>query len=74
MQTNIGHYIVDVTPGLVLLCGIGTKALVWGFFSQEVYAERRIFFRSVRSFVPTARPHLDGFEHDDTAWCCRDDD
>ena len=27
---------VDVTHGLVLLFGIGTKALVWGFFSQEV--------------------------------------
>ena len=27
---------VDVTHGLVLLFGIGTRALVWGFFSQEV--------------------------------------
>ena len=27
---------VDVAHGLVLLFGIGTKALVWGFFSQEV--------------------------------------
>jgi len=25
---------VDVTHGLVLLFGIGTKALVWGFLSQ----------------------------------------
>jgi hypothetical protein len=31
---------VDVTHGLVLLFGIGTKALVWGFLSQ---AGRRIF-------------------------------
>ena len=73
---------VDVTHGLLLLFGIGTKALVWGFFSQEVYAERHIFFHSsvslfdlrVRSFVPMAGPHLDGFEHDGAAWCCRDDD
>jgi hypothetical protein len=27
---------VDVAHGLVLLSGLGTKALVWGFFSQEV--------------------------------------
>ena len=27
---------VDVARGLALLFGIGTKALVWGFFSQEV--------------------------------------
>ncbi len=27
---------VDVARGLVLLYGIGTSALVWGFFSQEV--------------------------------------
>ncbi len=27
---------VDVAHGLVLLFGIGTKALVWCFFSQEV--------------------------------------
>ncbi len=27
---------VDVTHGLVLLFGIGTKALVWDLFSQEV--------------------------------------
>jgi hypothetical protein len=27
---------VDVAHGLALLFGIGTKALVWGFFSQEV--------------------------------------
>src|SRR5271167_4702563 len=64
------------------------RALVWGFFSQEVYAERRIFFHSsvalfdlkVRSFVPiakphlVAKPHLDGFEYDGAAWCGRDDD
>ena len=27
---------VNVTRGLVLLSGINTEALVWGFFSQEV--------------------------------------
>jgi hypothetical protein len=81
LQT-IHHSGVDVAHGLVLLFGIGTRALVWGFFSQEVYAERHIFFHSsvslfdlrVRSFVPMARPRLDGFEHDGAAWCCRDDD
>jgi hypothetical protein len=33
---TIHHCSVEVTRGLVLLFGIGTKALVWGFFSQEV--------------------------------------
>jgi hypothetical protein len=55
---------VDVARGLVLLFGIGTKALVWGFFSQEVYAGRHIFFPSsvslfdlkVRFFVPIRAP------------------
>ena len=28
------HRCSDVTHGLVLLFGIGTKALVWGFLSQ----------------------------------------
>jgi hypothetical protein len=37
---------VDVAHGLVLLFGIGTKALVWDFFSQEVQAWWRIFFSS----------------------------
>jgi hypothetical protein len=27
---------VDVARGLVLLFGIGTRALVWGFLSQEL--------------------------------------
>jgi hypothetical protein len=31
---TIHHYSVDVAHGLVLLFGIGTKALVWGFLSQ----------------------------------------
>ena len=35
---TIHHHSVDVSRGLVLLFGIGTKALVWGFLSQEVYA------------------------------------
>src|ERR1039458_7317169 len=33
---TIHHCSVDVAHGLVLLFGIGTKALVWGVFSQEV--------------------------------------
>src|SRR5664280_2728433 len=33
---TIHHCSVDVAHGLALLFGIGTKALVWGFFSQEV--------------------------------------
>jgi len=33
---TVHRYSVDVAHGLVLLFGIGTKALVWGFFSQEV--------------------------------------
>jgi hypothetical protein len=32
---TIHHCSVDVSHGLALLFGIGTKALVWGFFSQE---------------------------------------
>ena len=35
-QTIHHHCSVDVTHGLVLLFGIGTNALVWGFFSQEI--------------------------------------
>jgi hypothetical protein len=35
---TIHHHSVDVSRGLVLLFGIGARALVWGFFSQEVYA------------------------------------
>ena len=33
---TIHPHSVDVARGLVLLFGIGTPALVWGFFSQEV--------------------------------------
>ena len=32
----IHHCSVDVAHGLALLFGIGTRALVWRFFSQEV--------------------------------------
>ena len=32
----IHHCGLDVTRGLVLLYGLGTWALVWGFLSQEV--------------------------------------
>ena len=78
---TIHHHSVDVARGLVLLFGIGAKALVWGFFSQEVYAGWRIFFLrrflcslKVHSFMPIAKPHLDGFEQDGAAWYGRDDD
>jgi len=55
---TIHHCGVDVAHGLVLLFGIGTKALVWGFFSQEVfYAERHIIGFFVRSESPFIRPH-----------------
>src|ERR1700731_4067055 len=43
---TIHHCSVDVAHGLALLFGIGTKALVWDFFSQEVQAWWRIFFSS----------------------------
>ena len=33
---GVKRFQTDVAHGLVLLFGIGTKALVWGFFSQEV--------------------------------------
>jgi hypothetical protein len=73
---TIHHYSVDVAHGLALLFGIGTKALVWDFFSQEVQAWWRIFFPSsffadlkVRFFFPSrfvratlVRPHFDGLE------------
>jgi hypothetical protein len=32
---TIHHYSFDVARGLALLFRLGTKALVWGFFSQE---------------------------------------
>ena len=68
---TIHHCSVDVARGLVLLFGIGTKALAWGFFSQEVQAGWHIFFPSsvslfdlkARFFVPTrssARPSRAG--------------
>jgi hypothetical protein len=53
---------VDVAHGIALLFGIGTKALVWDFFSQEVQAWWSIFFSSsffadlkVRFFFPRPR-------------------
>ena len=33
---TIHHCSVDVARGLVLLFGLGAKALVWDLFSQEV--------------------------------------
>jgi hypothetical protein len=46
--------------GLVLLFGLGAKALVWGFLSQ---AGRRIFPLSV-SWFDLARSYFDSFDHD----------
>jgi hypothetical protein len=51
---------VDVAHGLVLLFGIGTRALVWGFLCQGISQGRASF-----SFVLRARRH---------AQCGRDDD
>jgi hypothetical protein len=57
---TIHHCSVDVARGLVLLFGIGTKALVWGFRCQGGSPGRRSFPSSVswfdlkaRFFVPT---------------------
>ena len=58
---TIRHHSVDVAHGLVLLFGIGTKALVWGFFSQEVFMQSGTSFSFVgflvRSESPFLRPH-----------------
>src|SRR5260370_40738533 len=40
---TIHHHSVDVARGLVLLFGIGTKALVWGFFCQGVRQSGKSF-------------------------------
>ena len=40
---TIHHYSVDVAHGLVLLYGIGTKALVWGFLCQGICQGRASF-------------------------------
>ena len=58
---TIHRYSVDAAHGLVLLFGIGTKALVWGFFSQEVFMQSGTSFSFVGFFVrsesPFLRPH-----------------
>jgi hypothetical protein len=39
----IHHSSVDVAHGLVLLFGLGTKALVWGFLCQGICQGRASF-------------------------------
>src|ERR1700674_4578057 len=41
---------VDVARGLVLLFGIGTKALVWGFFVKEIWQGAAFFSSPVSLF------------------------
>ena len=58
---TIHHYSVDVAHGLVLLFGIGTKALVWGFFCQGICQGRASFsfvsfFDSISKSVSSSRP------------------
>src|SRR5712664_355253 len=54
------HHSVDVTRGLVLLFGIGTKALVWGFRCQGVRQGGEAFLRrflgSISKPVSSSRP------------------
>jgi hypothetical protein len=44
---TIHHYSVDVAHGLVLLFGIGTKALVWGFPPKAEVDQRSGFVAEV---------------------------
>jgi hypothetical protein len=57
---TIHHHSVDVARGLVLLFGIGTKALVWGFLCQGVgqggEAFLRRFLGSISKPVSSSRP------------------
>ncbi len=55
---TIHRYSVDVAHGLVLLFGIGTKALVWGFFSQEVFMQSGTSFSFVGFLVRSESPFL----------------
>ena len=43
---TIRHYGVDVAHGLVLLLELGARALVWGFYSQEVPVRASILLNS----------------------------
>ena len=57
---TIHRYSVDVAHGLVLLFGIGTKALVWGFLCQGVRQGGEAFLRrflgSISKPVSSSRP------------------
>src|SRR5258705_10999559 len=62
---TIHHHSVDVARGLVLLFGIGTKALVWGFLvwgflcqgvRQGAEAFLRRFLGSISKPVSSSRP------------------
>src|SRR5258706_15294196 len=57
---TIHHHSVDVAHGLVLLFGIGTRALVWGFLCQGVgqggEAFLRRFLGSISKPVSSSRP------------------
>ena len=58
---TIRHHSVDVARGLVLLFGIGTRALVWGFFCQGVRKSGksfvlRQFLCSISKPVSSSRP------------------
>src|SRR5882762_6086383 len=57
---TIHHRSVDVARGLVLLSGIGTRALVWGFRCQGVRQAAKLSFFGflVRSQSPFLRPDL----------------
>jgi hypothetical protein len=48
---------VDVSHGLALLFGIGTKALVWGFFVKEIW-QGAAFFSSPVSLFDLKGPFL----------------
>src|SRR3984893_10203452 len=57
---TIHHHSVDVARGLVLLFGIGTRALVWGFLCQGVRQGGEAFLRrflgSISKPVSSSQP------------------
>ena len=57
---TIHHHSVNVARGLVLLFGIGTRALVWGFLCQGVRQGGEAFLRrflgSISKPVSSSRP------------------
>ena len=57
---TIRHHSVDVARGLVLLFGIGTGALVWGFLCQGVGQDGEAFLRRFLGSIsnPFLRPDL----------------